>query len=224
MVDIYEYIRDEVEASHPWNFAIKRAELTVLGGEVTTWTASGTTNVWQAALTTEPARVEFDGIEGDEQTSAAACTAVYNWFWESNILYAYSTSDPDTAFSTINAFIPEFDWDYAYSLPSDYLRAIHTEDDVKFVREGIYILSNESELKIKYIAQITDETLFSPAFVVAFAQRLAAEAAFALTTDPKTVEAEFNVYKEKSRMAKGIDAQEGIGEREETIPWDKART
>lgn len=221
--DVADLIRDEVLAAHPWNFAIKRAELTLLGGTVSTWTAEGTTNVWQAALTTEPARVEFDGTEGDEQTSIAACTAARYWFWESNILYVYSTSDPDSAYTEIKAIIPEFDWTYAFDIPSDCLRVIKAEDNVDFVREASRIFSEEEEMKIQYIAQITDVTIYPPAFVAAFATKLAAEIAYPLTNATTMTEKMHELYLKKLKIAKAIDAQEGTGQEEKTLPWEESR-
>lgn len=221
--DVYDITLDSALVAHPWNFAIKRAELTVVGGTITTWTASGTTNVWQAALTTEPARISFDGVDGTVQTSVAACDTAYYWFWESNVLYVYSTSDPDTAFTKIEAYIPEFEWNYAYSLPSDYLRAIKGKDDVEWVREGEYILCADDELKIQYIAQITDTTVFTPGFVTSFAYRLASEIAYPLTNSVKKSTDLFTLYIERLLQAKGIDAQEGIAQETDDDPWLNSR-
>ena len=222
--DIWTDTLDEVLAAHPWNFAIKRATLTELGGTVETWTASGTTNVWQAALTTEPARVEFDGTEGTEKTSVAACTSARDWYWASDVLYAYSTSDPDTAYTTISALIAEFEYDHAYDLPSDCLRLIRMEEsDSDFVREGARIFADEDECKIQYIARITDETTYTPAFITAFAARLAAEIAYPLTNSATVVKAMYENYKDKLRIAKGMDAQEGLPQKQQDLSWEEAR-
>lgn len=222
--DIYELVRDEVLAVHPWNFAIKRAELTELGGTVTGWTEEGTANVWEAALTTEPSYVNFDGIEGEEQTSVAACNAERYWYWESDVLYVYSTSDPDDAYTSIDAVIPEFDFSYAFSLPDDCLRVIKMEDDdAEFVKEGDRLFTNSDEAKIQYIAQITDETEYPPAFVSAFATRLAMEMAFPLSNSADLVTAMTKLFFEKLRFAKAIDAQEGSGQRIDERSWEEAR-
>lgn len=225
--DLYEMVRDEVLASHPWNFAIKRATLTELGGEITTWTATaGLTNVWQAALTTEPASVKFDGTEGTEESSAAGCDAEYEWYWASNVLYVYSTADPTTIYTSsgVEAIIPEFEFTKAYALPTNCLRVIRMEEDnAVFVKEGNRLLTDEDEAKIQYIAQITDEAEFSPAFVTAFAQRLAAEAAYSLTNSATVAETTYKLYIAKKREAKGIDAQEGTAKRLEELPWETAR-
>jgi len=226
MNDIYESVREELLEEHPWNFAIKRATLTELGGKVETWTAEGTTNVWQAALTTEPASVDFDGTEGTEVASAAACTATGYWFWESDILYVYSTSDPDTAFTSpgIEAVIPEFEFDHAYALPTDCLRVIRTteEDDV-FVIEGARLLTNETSIKIKYIAQITTTTEFSTAFIMAFCYKLAAEMTIATTNDSKLRLAAEELFDKKLSKAKAVDAQEGSSQKFDEDSWETAR-
>ena len=60
--------------------------------------SSVTLNVWSIALTTQPLIVAFNGVSGAKKTSAATCTTANDWYWASNILYVYSTSDPTTAF------------------------------------------------------------------------------------------------------------------------------
>jgi len=224
--DIYDDILDECICAHPWNFAMKRANLTQLGGEITDWT-EGASDVWSAALTTEPASVEFDGSEGTEVASAALCVAAKDWFWESNILYVYSTSDPEDAYTSSGVFavIPEFQYSYAFQIPSDSLRIVKMEDDESdFVRENNQILTDESECKIQYIARITDQTKYTPAFITTFAARLAAEMAFPLTDSPKIAETTYKLYLEKLRVAKSMDAQEGSGQEIKDLSWEDART
>ena len=225
--DVYSIMQDETLSEHPWNFAIKRATLTELGGTITTWTAQGTTNVWQAALTTEPAYVKFNGTRGTEKTSIATLTAANNWYWLSNILYVYSTSDPDTAYTSpgVEAIIPEFEYDHAYSLPSDCLRIIRMEDDAAvFVKEEERLFTDEDSAKIQYIAQITDTTKYSPAFIKAFAARLAAEIAFPLTNSVSLSEKMVQLYMNKLSIAKAVDGQEGSAQKMEDLSWEDARS
>jgi len=224
--DIYDSIRDEMLKEHPWNFAVARATLTELGGTVTTWTAEGTTNVWQAALTTEPADVKFNGTVGTEKTSIAALTAANYWYWASNILYVYSTSDPDTAYTSpgVEAVIPEFEFDHAYSLPTDCLRVIRmADDDSEFVIEGSRLLTDESTAEIQYIAQKTTESDYPSHFIAAFAQKLAADMAIPLTNNPKIALATYDLYEKKLRKAKGVDAQEGTGKELSDSSWEDTR-
>jgi len=55
-----------------------------------------TLNTEPSTVTTEPKIVCFDGTMGTNQASAVACDAEFDWFWEANVLYVYSTGDPDT--------------------------------------------------------------------------------------------------------------------------------
>ncbi|KKL72122.1 hypothetical protein LCGC14_2088070, partial [marine sediment metagenome] len=60
-----------------------------------------TANVWQAALTTDPGSVVvLDGTFGTKETAIANLNTANEWFWAANILYVFSTSDPDTAFTS----------------------------------------------------------------------------------------------------------------------------
>jgi len=61
-------------------------------------------NVWQAALTTEPSRVDFDGTTGTNVGSAALCNSANKWYWAADVLYIYYTEDPDGA-AVIAAYV-----------------------------------------------------------------------------------------------------------------------
>ena len=58
------------------------------------------TNVWQATVTTEPNQVFLDNTRGNKQASLGAVDSANDWFWAANVLYVYSTSDPDTAYTS----------------------------------------------------------------------------------------------------------------------------
>ena len=60
-------------------------------------------NYWKATVNTEPTAVWFDGNFGDKKASVAALADEYDWYWNSNVLYCYSTTDPDSAYTTILA-------------------------------------------------------------------------------------------------------------------------
>ena len=60
-------------------------------------------NVWKATVTTEPKVVYFDNERGTNRSSKVALVASKDWYWLSNVLYTYSTTDPDTAFTVIEA-------------------------------------------------------------------------------------------------------------------------
>jgi hypothetical protein len=66
---------------------------------LTRWTnTSG--NVWQVSLSTQPNQIFFDGTRGAEVSSEASVISVNEWYWASDVLYVYSTSNPATAFTS----------------------------------------------------------------------------------------------------------------------------
>lgn len=55
-------------------------------------------NVWQTTLASEPTAVYFNSILGNKKTSVAGCTTQFDWYWASNVLYIYSTENPDVRY------------------------------------------------------------------------------------------------------------------------------
>lgn len=76
-------------------------------------------------------------------------------------------------------------WDYAYTLPSDFLKPIsllssgETDDanGKKYIIEGQTLYANESAMTLRYVAKVTDTTKWSPLFVRAVTCELASMAA-----------------------------------------------
>ena len=66
----------------------------IKGSDIQTGFADQGSNVWDVALTTEPKGVWFSGVVGTLAASKAAITGVRQWFWASNVLSVYGTSDP----------------------------------------------------------------------------------------------------------------------------------
>lgn len=62
--------------------------------------AQHSSTVWQAAVTTRPNQIFFNGVRGTRVASVAAINAASKWYWAANVLYAYSTSNPAMAFTS----------------------------------------------------------------------------------------------------------------------------
>ena len=108
---------------------------------------------------------------------------------------------------------PLWEWDKQYILPSDYLRIINTYPlRMDYVVEGNRILSNESEVGIKYIFNNTDYTSWSPNFAQLVAARLAIQLAHTITDKSSLLQQATAWYKETEKQAKGIESQEGSPE------------
>jgi len=86
-------------SGHPITYQAESGGSPVISGAnlVTTWGDEGD-NVWSATVTTQPEVVTFDGHYGYRQAVVGSVNSEYDWYWASNVLYVYSTSDPDTAY------------------------------------------------------------------------------------------------------------------------------
>lgn len=109
---------------------------------------------------------------------------------------------------------PAFEYEYQYSLPSDFLKVVRTDLDaegysVDYRIESRKLLTSEGTIGIEYIAQITDVAQFDALFVDCLAARLAAEIGQKLSDNAALVRTAWEVYGEKIREARSVDAQEG---------------
>lgn len=114
----------------------------------------------------------------------------------------------------LEASAPLFGYSYKFALPTvPYcLRVLEVEDDPEYKIEGRYLLTDESSIKIKYIARITDPGLFDALLAEAIECRLAAELAYPVTASPTLIQAMWALYEQKIREARGVDGQEGTVE------------
>ena len=78
------------------NPIISGADLIIPGSS---W-ANHSGNIWVATVTTQPYQVFFNGTRGTLVANHDACVAPLDWFWESNVLYVYGASDPDTLYTS----------------------------------------------------------------------------------------------------------------------------
>ena len=65
---------------------------------ITVWeNNSGTdNNTWKSTVTTEPKQLFFNGIKGIKVASTISVNSYNKWYWESNTLYIYSSTNPST--------------------------------------------------------------------------------------------------------------------------------
>ena len=78
---------------------------------------------------------------------------------------------------------PLYGWSYIFTLPAnpEYIKLISVENNPDYVIEGKYILSNEENLNITYIARITDPNDYTAGFKNAFVLLLATKICYNLT-------------------------------------------
>lgn len=116
---------------------------------------------------------------------------------------------------SLSADTPAFEFDYAFTLPSDCLKVIRTRWDaeatqgVEYRIEGRKLLCNEETAAIEYVARVTDTTQFDDLFVDLLAHRLAAEMAKSITDDSGLIKGLWEIYQAKLAEARTTDATEG---------------
>lgn len=228
---IYETIRNDLLVKHPWNFAIKRATLVdITRPDVDIW-------VTATAYVVDDV-VEFNGVHytcliANTSGGFAADLAAAKWEtttdWVTATPYAvgdqvyyagvhYTCVTPHTsgvwatdlaAVKWVASVDPEYDYAYAYRIPTDSLRILSNENDDTYKIEGSSLYTDATSIKIKYIAEITDPDDFDTAFVTALVAALAAALALAITNN-RNIAADVKVEaKEKKLEALGTDAQGG---------------
>lgn len=104
-----------------------------------------------------------------------------------------------------------------FALPNDFIRIDRvTEDEgmdlpVEFLVEGQWILAEGLDVAyVKYLAQITDTTLYSQQFVQAVSTRLASEMAIPFVESRTLQEQLFRLYQYKLESASASDSQQGM--------------
>lgn len=80
----------------------------------------------------------------------------------------------------------EDDWTYAYQLPSDCLRAVKIvlaagTDPAAFEVRGQMFLTDQENVKLQYVYNLEDPSLFSAEFVEALTYRMASDMAVPIT-------------------------------------------
>lgn len=125
------------------------------------------------------------------------------------------------------ATTPAFEWEHEYQLPSDHLQTFQVFFDTSplvfgdpslvvnrtdpgkiFEEEDNKILTNEdTQIKLIYIARVTDTNKYHPTFVEAFAARLGAEFNEQITqsnTKRQMIEADYQRAIKKARQMNAI--------------------
>ena len=105
---------------------------------------------------------------------------------------------------------PAWGFTSAYTLPADCLRLLKILDyDSNYKVEGRKILSNASSMKILYIGRITDPNEYDELLRETLSASLAADIAFAITSNNTTATNMYNLFQDKLKDARFVDSTEG---------------
>ena len=224
---------DEILRSHPWNFATKRKRQTIdytaLSG-ASAITSDGTkfaVNATGHGLHTGD-RVYIKDVEGAQGANGT-------WYITKIDGNSFSLDDSqyspgyveDTGKWTI---CPQFAYTFQHTPPDDFLRIIsinaeggQLEDDGSdFLFEEGKILCEDETINLKYIARITDATLYPSDFVTAFSYLLASYIASdtaGMTGQATQMRQFFENF--VANKVKARDSAEGKGRR--IVPFDDSQ-
>ncbi len=130
---------------------------------------------------------EAIGSLSDDNKRAKVMNTIYDLARKDSFeLYPWSFSlNRDTL--TADATAPAFEYLYRFALPTDFVTIVSEFNEYEYKREGDWILSDAEELNIVFVKDESTTTLYSAAFVKAFALTLAVEASYALNQDKALV-------------------------------------
>lgn len=119
---------------------------------------------------------------------------------------------------------PAWGFLYQYQLPADLLRVLSIYDLTRTYKiEGGKLLTDATDVKLKYQKRIDDMTLLDASLVNVLGLRLAWELAEPLTGKTALKQEMWGKYERNLSEARSIDASEGSAERVEFQPWLEAR-
>jgi len=224
----YTKLRDELLRSHPWNFAMKRvflgtdnftfvdADISVANDTITE-VAHGRANGDKFQLTTTatlPAGLDlvtdFFVSQSAANTFKLSTTAAKAIAAVEDVVDITAAAGGGT--HTVR-FKPTFEWDFLFTLPSDFLRAFRMEPkSQRFIIEEDKLYTEVDEAFFIYISKITDTTKFEVSFDELLALMIANELSYTLvhsSTLKATIQQELQI---KLRHVRSFDAQEGTPE------------
>lgn len=156
---IFDQTRDSLIRKYEWGFAKSRLALAAEWATSTVYTTDQ--YVW----------------DEDEELLWKCNTAHTSVSWNTDYVLDgddyvmdgddYVRDDSVTFYWDLVTDRPETVWSYRYALPSDYSRfkpEYLRDNELWFTLEGGYLLTDEQELDIEYIAKITDTTIFDDLF------------------------------------------------------------
>ena len=119
---------------------------------------------------------------------------------------------------------PAWGYDYAYSLPSDYLRMLEVQDDHDYRIEAGKILTDAgAPLYIRYVYRAEDPAQMDPLFRESLSARIAAEFCEKFTGSNTKIGAMMDWYKLTLAEARKINALEDPPEELREDSWITAR-
>ena len=121
---------------------------------------------------------------------------------------------------------PEFDWDYSFMLPGDWVRTLQVGERgerISFESAGRKILADTSSLPLVYVWSNTDPAQWDPALCDAACLEMAARMAYAVTQSASLSELKRTEANKALKLAKSLAGQDNEPEDWGDSPFINAR-
>lgn len=230
-----DVVKKALLRSHPWNFACNRkttevAEMTVdaVGpdGAGTSVDISGVTDHSLSPgdyVYFSTAAGGVGGLDGPFLVTADGSAANFTIA----LPFASITGDP-VASGTVCWKSMASDWVYLLPSPTSCLRILSVTNgsgaDVEYKMEAGGIATNDSEVTVAYIKDVTDYTLMDSLFYEALSAYLAWDICFQLTQSNELKSQLWNDFRSVVAQAKFVDATEDSQQMFEANDWITARS
>ncbi len=109
-----------------------------------------------------------------------------------------------------NVTAPVYDYERAYTIPSECLKVLQVFEDSDYKLERRSILTDKRTCKIKYIFDNEEIAEWDATFVNLMMARMAYELAYTLPRSRPMIDTMYQLYREQLQIAKSYDAQEDI--------------
>lgn len=109
------------------------------------------------------------------------------------------------------ADVTQVDYTYTYALPSDYLRMLQVgkiNEEPDYIIEGREILSNEPDLRIKYVYKNHNEATWDAMLIEAMELAMIAAIAYTVTESTSKEKAAIAKFNDFMGVARAVDGQE----------------
>lgn len=147
----------------------------------------------------------------DETMQASLANRVYDGIVDRVIAHGYFPSTIKRSSLAQLTTTPSFGYSYEYQLPSDCLRVVSVNEcsigDVEYKIENNKLLTDESSIKIRYVARLENESEMDPFLKEVLIYTLAFKMCMPLTQD-KQLKREMAAYLKEARDA--AEAHAGV--------------
>lgn len=220
VTEIYDTNRDATLKEAPWSFALRRIALVDITKPTTTPTAWITATAYAIGDTVSNGGYNFACVTAHTSGTFATDLAASKWIYMADAAIAMTDDSMAKVYSMPTAFLKAYQVSYGASFQIENMLinngGVSTATPV--------ILSDTASLKLKYVYQCDDPTLYTPEFAKALWTRLAYELCFYVseaTRKPSECLEEYTkIWLPK---AKTIDSAAGTPVGPDVYEWERSR-